>query len=267
MPRNHLRFGIRPLIARLALAAVIASAVYPGLAHGTTTLGMLYQGKLYLASDSKVYEDSVPLCKIFQIGRLNYAVAGMLDAADYNFSVPKTIRQSYETHHGIKASFHDFTLRIQPRMVAYLNKWSEHDPAKMRRLSKAMNITVTFAGFESDNSATLCAARFVAVPPFIPGNFKVKLEKSQCNNSTDPPPHNENLLPGGDYDGYEQCKTYSSIDPVAIEKCIVEKEIRLHPSQVGPPVSILEISILGSRWISQGVCPNDPAQIPPPPRN
>lgn len=131
----------------------------PQLGYATTTAGMLHRGQLYLAADSKVYNGSLPLCKIFQIGRLYYTVAGILDAVDYNFSVPNTLRQSYKSHLGIRATFHDFTSHIQPQMVSYLNRWTKNDPARMRRLSGAMNFTVTLAGFESNNSATLCTAR------------------------------------------------------------------------------------------------------------
>ena len=146
------------LIPKLTLATILFLSV-PEMGYATTTVGMLHQGTLYLASDSKVFEDPVAMCKIHQIGRLYYTEAGLLDNHEYNFSVPDTIRRAYKSHPGIRASFDDFTSRIQPLLIVYFNRWSKADPARKRRLSQELNVSVTFAGFESDNSATLCAAR------------------------------------------------------------------------------------------------------------
>lgn len=89
--------------------------------------------------------------------------------------------------------------------------------------------------------------------PLVVGNNKVFLEYNQCHNSAELPPGESVLYPGGEYDGYEQCWTHPANDPVAIEKCVIDREIKLHPTEVGAPVSVLEISLLGSNWKYRGI--------------
>ncbi len=267
MTIRHSYYGDKCLIGLLVACFIVFNPISTYDAHATTTASMLYQKKIYLAADSKLYNFSQPICKIFEVGRLYFTVAGILDASNYKFSVPQIVKQSYRATHGIQTSFNDFEERIQPKLVVYWNAWSKDHPNKMKYFASmhALSLSVTFAGFETDNSATLCGAGLAAIPPFIPGKIKVKLVKSQCNNSEQPFPNDSNLLVNGESDGYEQCKTYLPVNPTATEKCIVEKEIKLHHKEVGPPISILIISPLGSSWISQGVCPNLPLEEPPPP--
>jgi hypothetical protein len=240
-------------------------------AHATTTVSIMHDRRIYLAADSKLLGYPKPICKIFEVGRLYFMVAGVLDAADYKFSVPYTVKQSYLTHPGIQASFENFKLRIQPKLVAYWNAWSKNNPDLMKKIAAmhSLSVTVTFAGYESNNSATMCNVHIQAMPPFIPGKFKIRFVDSDCQNS-EKPPNNSWIFADGVVDPSPTCtqpRGNGHPTPIEAEACIISQEIKLHREEVGPPISILAISPLGSTWISQGVCPNEPSEAPPPPDN
>lgn len=262
---NRAKHSIRLVL--IVIVILVPRSIHK--AHATTALGMVYKNNLYLAADSKVYGNVTPICKIFEVKRLYYTVAGILDNADYNFSIPRTVKLSYYFHPGIQSAFNDFRLRIQPKFVSYLNSWGSDHPQQLQKYGSmhALRISVTFAGFESGNIATLCVVQVGAIPPYAIGKIRVKVFSSECKSQKQLNPDQFHLRESGESEGDRPCIERTGepgYTPPDLEKCIIDREIKLHPKSVGPPISILFISPIGSKWLSRGVCPNEPAEGPPP---
>jgi hypothetical protein len=237
------RIGLTALVAVVLSISALATSIVAYRTSTSITIGV--DSKLVQLGSTK---DSL-ICKIFRQKGTYFAIAGMLDDSGANFHVDQIIRtdaNSYRTfEQRVDAVEKDVGLQFEKEQL-----WLRaHDPAQFREfIKRSKYIEVVLVEIVS------------GVPSMVALKFnldeqtgKVRRQRVSCPGTCG---NAQEVIYRLGKNVPTERSIKNSVPPADFVKRQVEQSSKAFPDIVGGPISILEITPLGSRWIE------NPTQCP-----
>jgi hypothetical protein len=243
---------------------IICAIVFSFSAYSTGTEFIVahHDGTIWIAADSmSISNDSAKrtptyVCKIFNEGRFYWTVAAVpYDDPLTGFSVAKLVNQIKSTKGTIRDSMNAFIANSKApiaKEIIHIRKTYPSDFATdfgkfMVHHGKANLIKVVFVGVESGQ---LVAESVSMTAEEINNHIVVSGTPVELAAEKDWFLGNRNDA----RDFIDQNRQRIASDPAGLVRDTVLLEERLHPGEVGGPISILQVTDAGGKWIEQGEC-------------
>ena len=218
--------------------------------YGTTIIVMRTADGILVAADSKVVgrgSKSPPRCKIHQYGNVFVSIAGISKREGVGLDTERVVSTAVATKGPLLSKVEAFRVAASKYLFADVENVKKSSPALFERDYRGKRILdVTFASVNGDMPEAVIQTFFVDGAGTLHdlrsplGDHRVLVTgmtnaiKSYTDQNSD---------------------WYSQLDPDVAIKKLMELEIASNKDAVGPPVSILEMTKVGARWVEQGACP------------
>jgi hypothetical protein len=245
-------------LARVLKIAVLA-LLLTNDASGTAALIAVSQTKILLAADGMsihprkgLTPDYTRSCKIRQAGDSFLIVIGLEDDPDTGLNIPQLARRAFAPAGDLLSHIGTFEKLANNQIFQTLMyiKTKDHATYSLLSASPGPPISVVISG-------KINGALAVAVLEYVEVNGKFKENPPQISiGSTDP-----KYMEVGEVSAmqaYMQNHDLRGMEDIAWFRTLLGVEIDSQPrtglKKVGPPISILEITIIGDRWVDPGAC-------------
>lgn len=233
----------------------------PSIVLATAIVGVRTPDSFIIAADSKARYRGTPgpetVCKIYQTGRLYFAIAGLEHDAQRGF-YPKNIIAANCTGSG---SFGDIVDRIEraisSALLTELNRLKSEDPESYQFTLKEGGDALSILLAQIQDGAPYVAGRgfqYVQVP-----TPQISVGRITCPG--DCPNGVELFFLGKQVEAKQFVNDHpEGSKPIVLAKKLVEVETQSWPEDVGPPIVVLQVNSNGPVWVANdsGWCPVKP---------
>jgi hypothetical protein len=247
------------------LVAMTLTVMFASDASATAVLIVVSSSRVLLAADGMSIQTRARLspaserhCKIDQVGDAFLIVVGLENYDDTGLNIPSLARKAFSGRGDLSIQIGRFEKAANGQIIATLTYIKKNDPGLYAILSAGSGppISVFFAG-KIKGALSVVALEYVEAG----GVFKEKPPTVTLGSAD---PVYQDVGDVGAIDEYLKNHHVGNLDDVAWLRTMLGVEIDSQPiiglRKVGPPISILEITGDGARWIDQGACANIRAQ-------
>jgi hypothetical protein len=247
------------------LVAMTLVVMFASDAGATAVLIVVSRNRVLLAADGMSIQTRTGLspaperhCKIDQVGDAFLIVVGVENYDDTGLNIPSLARKAFSGRGDLSIQVGRFEKAANGPIIETLRYIKKNDPRLYALLSSGSGppISVFFAG-KINGALGVVALEYVEAG----GAFKEK-QPTVTLGSADPV--YQDVGDVGAIDEYLKNHQLGNLDDVTWLRTMLGVEIDSQPAvglrKVGPPISILEITGDGARWIDQGTCANVRAQ-------
>lgn len=221
-------------------------------AHGTAAIMIWSPERVVLATDSKIThlkgEPPSQACKIRPVGKFFFAASGFYGRPGSDFDAWSAIAFAVRNAKTVPEAAAISEKEILGRIKAVLERVESEDPVAYARAFRESLFAVFFVGVDSGRPVAAgwsLLRNGEILRQEYPGDKKV-LPDSRGFITFGEHGATDTLTPG---------RIFSLLDnPVSGASRILQLEIDYLPSKVGPPISILEVTPAGHRWVEKGEC-------------
>jgi hypothetical protein len=250
-----------------ALLALMSVVLLASNASATAVLIAISESRVLLAADGMSIHTRKGLnpttshhCKIDQSGDYFFIVVGVEDYPGTGLNIPTLARQAFRGPGDLSRQVGRFEKAANGPIIETLRYIKKNDTNLYALMSAGSGprISVVFAG-KFKGGLGVVVLEYVEAG----GAFKENPPKVTLGGTA---PVYQEIGDVAAIDAYMQNRDLRNMDDVDWFRRLLGVEIASQPivglQKVGPPVSILEISSIGARWIDQGACPdlNTPGQ-------
>lgn len=245
------------VLARI-LVVMLLAVLLASDAHATALLIAVSQNRILLATDgmSVHTRNGVDLtyshhCKIEHVRESFLVVVGLEDYPDAGLNIPELARRALSGG-DLSQQVRQFEKVANGPIIRTLTQIKEKDPILNALLSAAKGpaISVVLVSKIKESLA-------VAILEYTEGGGSFKENPPKISVGGSAPAY----LEIGDVDAidaYMQGRDMRGMDDISWFRTLLGVAINAQPAigfrKVGAPISILEITNVGARWIEQGVC-------------
>ncbi|MFZ0860036.1 MAG: hypothetical protein WCA27_22465 [Candidatus Sulfotelmatobacter sp.] len=231
----------------------------------TTLVGLRQKDLFVIGADSKAtyrgkgIKGPETVCKIYQAGRVYFAISGLADDRNTNFFPGKIVANSFSDN---AASFNSNLQHMERALSDSLAtemtrlKARDRDAFDQTQKDEGDTVAVLAAEMEGDHPV-MGGAGFRYVDGTAPS---IVVHGSICPG--DCPGDKDGVFYGGHYESAQKMamefyKSHRTVTrPTKFVRGLVEAEIRSSSEEVGPPITILRVDKSGPHWIlNDSGCP------------
>ncbi|HUK08524.1 MAG TPA: hypothetical protein VLX09_11700 [Stellaceae bacterium] len=240
----------------LAVIMVLASSVK---VDATSVVLFWTPTTIFMGADSKAVRDDgtvVTVCKIGAANDTYWAMSGILEWPASNFSADKVALDNMSTPLTLKSRLERFESAVKPELLTVLNAVRSERPLDFRNAyQNDPALEVAFADFED------------GIPRAYVRYFVTRVDLTRDSVYLDPTridfPNREVSRSGFAALGrHEAIDALRAANPSFLEapdvlgtiRRLIEIEIAAVPTEVGPPIALVEIDKEGAHWKSKGAC-------------
>jgi hypothetical protein len=241
--------------------------VFPSSLFATSIIATRSPSGFMIATDSKVVyrgagiKGPETVCKIYRSGELYFAVAGMPADRNRSYYPTKLVGQSYKETDSLAANIARIEQSISAAILGEMRRLRANDPEQFVQNQDGDPLEIVFAGIS--NGVLELAGRG---SKFLDGdNPAIEINRITCLGDC---PDGTQVVVAGHQQEMKKITNFlfehphTSITPSEFGRMAIEAEINASKDEVGPPVTILVVTVQGVDWTSNEVgCPTiEPTQ-------
>jgi len=231
---------------------LLASLSVTSVGMATTIIGVRTPDYFMIAADSKARYRGTPgpekVCKIYQTGRLYFAIAGLEHDTQRGFYPKNIIAGNFIESDAFGDSVNRIERAITSALLTELSRLKSEDP-------EAYQFTLK----EGDDALTILLAEIRHGTPYVAGRGfqyvqvtapQVKVSRITCPG--DCPNGVELFFLGKQAEAKQFVHDHpgENFDPIVRAKKLVEVETQSWPEDVGLPVVVLRVDSNGPVWVA-----------------
>ncbi|MEX2303589.1 MAG: hypothetical protein WD733_21785 [Bryobacterales bacterium] len=244
--------------------ATLAGLFLPAILNATVIVAFWTPTKIIVATDGKASiggrlgSKQTTVCKIHQLGERYYAVSGLSEEPETGFNLDAIVKDLARQADTILDLADLLEARVRPPMLRALahirQKYPQNYEADFGPSSGGVVLQVVLFGLEHGRLAMV--TRQIGTRDFSDLNRRLDYTRSQ--------PTEFGAIYAGQHGAIDRFRSDNpnwreGADLTATVLSFVELELNRsdlqHRNSVGPPVTILEVTVEGSTWVLPGVCP------------
>ncbi len=244
--------GLLRSVATRLVGVFVIMGLLLGNARATSIVSIVIGDEIAIAADGKVIgtkSGTTTICKIRRQGNLWFATAGLFYKSEVDFEIERLVRLACRRGRDVDGAVIALRELIMTPLRDAMRYSKIHDPKGYTKYySGRPVVAVIFAGYSHSH------------PRMVMQRFNLNSTGNIVEKDNDLLDRNgNNLALAGETDAITKYQSghrgwAHSLTPPQVVAFLVQLEIAADPSQVGPPMAILDLRPGRSSWIERGAC-------------